>query len=366
MAGPLDVEAQRDPPARGGRGLGRGRAGCPTIAAARSSCASSTRCRPPRSPASSAAPRAPSGSSSIAACGRSPATWARARDVPAARGRRDRRARHRRLPRVPAGRPGSARRRRAERGRARSRGPLGRGPAGCRRPTRVHPSFRFEERLAARLADAAARMTLARAAGAEDAAAVVPISAVELDLATSSLGPGRPARSRRPGPAGGARRDPPAAAHRRDARLGRAVDRRRRDRRLAAEPDAAWRVRADQAGLMPIKLPSFRARRDVYPADLWTKCPSCEEQLFNKQLDKTLRVCPNCGHHFRLSAAARLDHLLDEGSFEERDPGLHVGRPARVRRPEVVPGPGRGRPAGDRDARRRRSGAPARSPATRS
>ena len=73
---------------------------------------------------------------------------------------------------------------------------------------------------------------------------------------------------------------------------------------------------------MPIKLPSFRARRDVYPADLWTKCPSCEEQLFNKQLDKTQRVCPNCGHHFRLSAAARLDGLLDESSFEERDSGL--------------------------------------------
>ncbi len=55
--------------------------------------------------------------------------------------------------------------------------------------TRVHPSFRFEDRLAARLADAAARMTLARAAGAEDAATVLPISTIELDLETSSLGP---------------------------------------------------------------------------------------------------------------------------------------------------------------------------------
>src|SRR6476659_5546549 len=73
---------------------------------------------------------------------------------------------------------------------------------------------------------------------------------------------------------------------------------------------------------MPIKLPSFRARRDVYPADLWTKCPSCEEMLFNKQLDKNLRVCPNCGHHFRLSAAARLEHLLDSGTWSERDAGL--------------------------------------------
>ena len=73
---------------------------------------------------------------------------------------------------------------------------------------------------------------------------------------------------------------------------------------------------------MPIKLPSFRGRRDAYPPDLWTKCPSCEEMLFNKQLDKVLRVCPSCGHHFRLSADARLALLLDHGSFEEHDPGL--------------------------------------------
>jgi acetyl-CoA carboxylase carboxyl transferase subunit beta len=73
---------------------------------------------------------------------------------------------------------------------------------------------------------------------------------------------------------------------------------------------------------MPIKLPSFRPRRDAYPPDLWTKCPSCEEMLFNKQLDKVQRVCPSCGHHFRLSAAARLDMLLDHGTFRELDAGL--------------------------------------------
>jgi acetyl-CoA carboxylase carboxyl transferase subunit beta len=73
---------------------------------------------------------------------------------------------------------------------------------------------------------------------------------------------------------------------------------------------------------MPIKLPSFRGRRDAYPPDLWTKCPSCEEMLFNKQLDKVQRVCPSCGHHFRLSAEARLAHLLDYGTFVERDAGL--------------------------------------------
>jgi acetyl-CoA carboxylase carboxyl transferase subunit beta len=73
---------------------------------------------------------------------------------------------------------------------------------------------------------------------------------------------------------------------------------------------------------MPIKLPSFRPRRDDYPPDLWTKCPSCGDMLFNKQLEKADRICPNCDHHFRLSAEARLELLLDPGSFRERDPGL--------------------------------------------
>ncbi|MBI2775656.1 MAG: acetyl-CoA carboxylase carboxyltransferase subunit beta [Chloroflexi bacterium] len=73
---------------------------------------------------------------------------------------------------------------------------------------------------------------------------------------------------------------------------------------------------------MPIKLPSFRPRKDAHPPDLWTKCPTCSEMLFNKQLDKADRVCPNCGHHFRLSAGARLDLLLDHGTFAELDAGL--------------------------------------------
>ena len=78
---------------------------------------------------------------------------------------------------------------------------------------------------------------------------------------------------------------------------------------------------------MPLKLPSFRGRKDAYPPDLWTKCPSCEEMLFNKQLDKVLRVCPKCGHHFRLSAEARIALLIDHGTFIERDAGLQSTDP---------------------------------------
>ena len=72
---------------------------------------------------------------------------------------------------------------------------------------------------------------------------------------------------------------------------------------------------------MPIKLP-FRPRGQSFPPDLWTRCPSCQEMVYNKQLDKNLRVCPNCGHHFRLRVDARLAHLLDADSFAERDAGL--------------------------------------------
>jgi len=72
---------------------------------------------------------------------------------------------------------------------------------------------------------------------------------------------------------------------------------------------------------MPIKLP-FRPRGGEFPPDLWTRCPSCGDMLYNKQLEKNLRVCPRCGHHFRLRVDARLAHLLDPGSFEERDADL--------------------------------------------
>ena len=47
------------------------------------------------------------------------------------------------------------------------------------------------------------------------------------------------------------------------------------------------------------------------------KCPSCESALYSDELKKALNVCPNCGHHMRLKARARIDSLLDlEGRVE--------------------------------------------------
>ena len=72
---------------------------------------------------------------------------------------------------------------------------------------------------------------------------------------------------------------------------------------------------------MPIRLP-FRPRPESSRSDLWTSCPSCSQLVYNKQLEKNLRVCPRCGHHFRLRVDARLRYLLDPDSFDERDAGL--------------------------------------------
>jgi acetyl-CoA carboxylase carboxyl transferase subunit beta len=71
----------------------------------------------------------------------------------------------------------------------------------------------------------------------------------------------------------------------------------------------------------------FPLRRREGPTDAWTKCPSCDTQVFNKQLERNLRVCPSCGHHFRMSIGERIDLLLDPDSFVERDAGLESGDP---------------------------------------
>ena len=72
---------------------------------------------------------------------------------------------------------------------------------------------------------------------------------------------------------------------------------------------------------MPIKFPFSRR---AAPSDAWTKCPTCDSQVFNKQLERNHRLCPTCGHHFRMSVGERIDLVLDPRSFEERDAGLEA------------------------------------------
>ncbi|MGR6966834.1 acetyl-CoA carboxylase carboxyl transferase subunit alpha [Geodermatophilus sp. URMC 61] len=49
----------------------------------------------------------------------------------------------------------------------------------------------------------------------------------------------------------------------------------------------------------------------------WVSCPDCGWLLYRKRLDRNLHVCPECDHHLRLSARARIVLLTDPGSFTE-------------------------------------------------
>jgi acetyl-CoA carboxylase carboxyl transferase subunit beta len=58
-------------------------------------------------------------------------------------------------------------------------------------------------------------------------------------------------------------------------------------------------------------------RTSKVPEGLWIKCVGCGEILQTKVLKDNFQVCPECSHHFRMSAAERIASLSDEGSFDE-------------------------------------------------
>jgi acetyl-CoA carboxylase carboxyl transferase subunit beta len=64
-----------------------------------------------------------------------------------------------------------------------------------------------------------------------------------------------------------------------------------------------------------------RPKREI-PEGLMNKCPKCGQIQFSKELEKNLKVCSGCGHHFRLNAIERIAMTLDEGSFVEYDADL--------------------------------------------
>ena len=63
------------------------------------------------------------------------------------------------------------------------------------------------------------------------------------------------------------------------------------------------------------------------PEGVWTKCPGCEQALYTEELERSLRVCPKCGHHFRLGARTRLLSFLDP------DTAVEIGADVRPKDP---------------------------------
>ncbi|WP_437187753.1 acetyl-CoA carboxylase, carboxyltransferase subunit beta [Planctomicrobium sp. SH668] len=89
---------------------------------------------------------------------------------------------------------------------------------------------------------------------------------------------------------------------------------------------------------VPAEQTGSRKKRGV-PEGLWLRCDACSATIFRKHLEKNFRMCPECGYHFYVPVYARIEQLLDEGSFEEfhsdlmpKDPlGFSDKKPYKVR-----------------------------------
>jgi len=71
-----------------------------------------------------------------------------------------------------------------------------------------------------------------------------------------------------------------------------------------------------------INTPSRKLRTE----GLWLKCEGCRQIIWKKDLESNWNVCPKCGAHTRMDAAARLKLLFD-GDYERFDTGLRSSDP---------------------------------------
>ena len=55
------------------------------------------------------------------------------------------------------------------------------------------------------------------------------------------------------------------------------------------------------------------------PKDMLFKCPRCLNVIMTDELEKNLKVCPQCNYHSRLTAPERIKLIADKESFVEFD-----------------------------------------------
>ena len=72
-------------------------------------------------------------------------------------------------------------------------------------------------------------------------------------------------------------------------------------------------------------------KKDYTNAELWAECSGCKDNIFIADLEKNLRVCPQCDYHFRISAKQRINQLLEEGTFVEHDANLIATDPIKFK-----------------------------------
>jgi acetyl-CoA carboxylase carboxyl transferase subunit beta len=67
---------------------------------------------------------------------------------------------------------------------------------------------------------------------------------------------------------------------------------------------------------------ALTTQKKEIPDNLWSKCPSCGEILYHRELTRNHWVCTNCNHHLRISVTQILELLVDEGTWQETHLGI--------------------------------------------
>jgi acetyl-CoA carboxylase carboxyl transferase subunit beta len=63
------------------------------------------------------------------------------------------------------------------------------------------------------------------------------------------------------------------------------------------------------------------------PDGLWTKCPTCSEVIFKKQLEENFYTCTGCNYHFRIGSSEYIEMIFDEDSFTETNTNIRSSDP---------------------------------------
>ena len=51
--------------------------------------------------------------------------------------------------------------------------------------------------------------------------------------------------------------------------------------------------------------------------NLWTKCTSCQQIIFTKELKENLYVCDNCNYHLNMPVNDRLESMYDNKKYDD-------------------------------------------------
>ncbi len=63
--------------------------------------------------------------------------------------------------------------------------------------------------------------------------------------------------------------------------------------------------------------PATTKKNVEIPQGMWIRCDKCAAMIYRRILEENLNVCPECDHHYRVSARTRVAQLNDADTFEE-------------------------------------------------